>query len=157
MAESDYSFSLWPTPTTRDYRTPTLRLRTTRAGEGTEGEHLSNFVAHLWATPTVADVTGGRKTRGGSRKTELLLNGQAEQLSAFFHPAPTTGLLGLVSSPEPRRLNPRFVEWLMGFPTGWTACGCSAPALFRFKRRMRSALWRLSLPDVLPAQLALFG
>jgi len=23
-------------------------------------------------------------------------------------------------APEKRRLNPRFVEWLMGFPIGWT-------------------------------------
>jgi len=43
---------------------------------------------------------------------------------------PTNGYLGrqaprtlLAGDDSPRRLNPRFVEWLMGFPIGWTLIG----------------------------------
>jgi hypothetical protein len=31
-----------------------------------------------------------------------------------------TEMDGLPSSPQPRDLNPLFVEWLMGWPEGWT-------------------------------------
>ena len=39
-----------------------------------------------------------------------------------------------------RRLNPRFVEWLMGWPLGWTDCGCSATGWSRLKRLWRSLI-----------------
>jgi len=42
-------------------------------------------------------------------------------------------------------LNPRFVEWLMGWPLGLTAFGCLATQLSRYRRRMRSALCWLVL------------
>jgi len=70
---------------------------------------------------------------------------------------------GEVSSKEPRSLNPLFVEWLMGWPRGWTLLAwtdfaCSAMELSHFKQRMRSALLSLGLPqEAPPAQLALFG
>lgn len=49
------------------------------------------------------------------------------------------------SSPIPR-LNPRFVEWLMGLPAGWTDASSSVMGFSRWERRMRTALsmmlWR---------------
>ena len=65
-------------------------------------------------------------------------------------------------SPERRSLNPLFVEWLMGWPHGWTLLawtdfGCSATGLSRFKARMRSALSQLVSLPAPPAQLSLFG
>jgi hypothetical protein len=66
-------------------------------------------------------------------------------------------------SKERRSLNPLFVEWLMGWPPGWTLLAwsdfaCSATELSRFKQRMRSALSAIALPaEAPPAQLALFG
>ena len=49
---------------------------------------------------------------------------------------------GLHNNPkgENRRLNPTFVEWLMGLPAGWTASECSATAWTRWWALMRSAL-----------------
>lgn len=82
---------------------------------------------------------------------------------AFFLQPPTTAPAGEMSSPEPRSLNPRFVEWLMGWPPGWTQlalsdCECSATALSRFKQLMRCALSLLASHDEAPpAQIALFG
>lgn len=62
-----------------------------------------------------------------------------------------------------RRLNPRFVEWLMGWPDHWTqhastGSACSAMALSRYRQRMRSALLALPLPGE-PAMMQpdLFG
>ena len=43
-----------------------------------------------------------------------------------------------------RRLNPGFVEWLMGWPPGHALCACSETAFTRWQRHMRGAL--LALP-----------
>jgi len=75
---------------------------------------------------------------------------------------------GEESSHIRRTLNPQFVEWLMGWPRGWTSlgltppasnvCACSATALSLYRQRMRSELSRLGLPPAeAPAQLALFA
>lgn len=109
-----------------------------------------------WPTPSVADVTGGRTSRSGDRKDELLLNTMASALASSL-PAPETETHGLPSSPERRTLNPRFVEWLMGWPAGWTSFECSATELSRFKADMRSALSQLTSHAAPPAQLSLFG
>lgn len=44
-----------------------------------------------------------------------------------------------------RRLNPVFVEWLMGWPPGHALCGCSATEFTRWQRDMRGALSALPL------------
>lgn len=55
-------------------------------------------------------------------------------------------------------LNPRFVEALMGWPTGLTSCASSAMELSRFKAHMRYELWRIGLPqEDQPVQADLFG
>ena len=101
-------------------------------------------------------------TRSGVRSNEPLLKGQSERLSSslqdrIIYP------VGQTSSHPRRSLNPLFVEWLMGWPPGWTLgawtdFACSETELSRFKRRMRSALSAIALPPAAPAmQLALFG
>ena len=42
-----------------------------------------------------------------------------------------------------KRLNPLFVEWLMGWPPGHALCGCSATESFLWLQRMRGALSQL--------------
>jgi hypothetical protein len=117
--------------------------------------------AAQWSTPSVADVQGGRKSRSGDRNSELLMNGQADELSSLLDQ--TTSTDGETPSKVRRSLNPLFVEWLMGWPPGWTLAAwtdfaCSAMELSHFKQRMRSALLSLGLPrGAPPAQLALFG
>ncbi|OHV81639.1 hypothetical protein LCM4573_21390 [Rhizobium sp. LCM 4573] len=117
--------------------------------------------ALMWSTPSVADVQGGRKSRSGDRDNELLMNGQADQLCS--HLDLTTSTVGEAHSRPRRSLNPLFVEWLMGWPPGWTLAAwtdfaCSETELSHFKQRMRSALLQLGLPrEAPPAQLALFG
>ena len=84
--------SFWPTPAQRDYKGGNNASYQERSGT-TKGEQLPNFVRH------------------------------------HFRPDPTASTLGGKSSPSDRtlnhrfqakRLNVRFVEWLMNWPTGWT-------------------------------------
>lgn len=44
-----------------------------------------------------------------------------------------------------RRLNPIFVEWLMGWPVGHALCGCSETEWFLWQRDMRGALSQLPM------------
>jgi hypothetical protein len=106
----------WPTSgMTRDgvaYELPTPELRTADSGsssllktptsqlaanggsqhpdkrkDGGHGPTLADEVEHLLPTPQVADVTGGHRTRSGSRSAELLLPGVAESLALLPTPA----------------------------------------------------------------------
>jgi len=46
----------------------------------------------------------------------------------------------LMRSRTKRRLNPLFVEWLMGWPPGHALCDCSETEFAQFQQRMRGAL-----------------
>ena len=71
-----------------------------------------------WTTPTAGNACGDNKAReGGSSLTDD---------ATTFHPSPPAPQIpdgppscesGQTSR---RRLNPRFVEWLLGFPISWT-------------------------------------
>ncbi|PWJ80616.1 hypothetical protein C7441_112158 [Pseudaminobacter salicylatoxidans] len=156
--------TLWSTPTQVHRKSEKAMRPFAEGGQSSppaieqQAEVLTNT---LWATPSVADTTGGRMTRSGDRSNEPLLKGQSDTLSSRLHPMLYP--VGQVSSHPRRSLNPLFVEWLMGWPPGWTLgvwtdFECSATELFRFKQRMRSALSAIALPaEAPPAQLALFG
>lgn len=93
----------WPTPASRDYRTPNSQSLQER-GQGTKGEQLPNFVEHHFSHPVHSTLDG-------------------RPLS------PTDRTL-------PRRLNPAFACWLMGWPIWWTnpaltSCARSAMASYR--------------------------
>jgi hypothetical protein len=129
------------------------------------GEHSLNRQASQWMTPR---TVVGKYTRdsGDPEKERLTLEGQAT-LASFLPDRPIS-TVGEESSHIRRTLNPRFVEWLMGWPLGWTSLGltppasngfaCSETALYHWKQAMRSALYALGLPQAAPpAQLNLFG
>jgi hypothetical protein len=125
--------------------------------------------AAQWATPTSVHRKSEKAMRpfalGGSSSPPGIEQ-QAEGLVCSLQAQPTA-TDGEKSSPDRRSLNPLFVEWLMGWPPGWTllsagheltAFASSATALSAWKQRMRSALLSLGLPrEAPPAQLALFG
>ena len=103
------------------------RVKDTAANGNGFGMPLS-IAVRLLPTPAVADVTGGRERRGGTRSNELLLNGIArykqfgEYAPAIARQAATFGL----PAPDPTepgkngpRLSARFAEWMMGLPAGW--------------------------------------
>nr|WP_292636852.1 hypothetical protein [Mesorhizobium sp.] len=142
--------SAWPTPTTRDYK-DTGNL------ENVPENGLLGRVAANWQTPRSNEVGQYQYSRGDKTKPTPSLTGQA-----FSLPDLVTYQVGEISSKDRRSLNPLFVEWLMGWPRGWTLLAwtdfaCSETELSLFKRRMRSALLQLALPSAAPpAQLGLF-
>ena len=122
---------LWPTPTTQD----NIQVK----GKDKRGTTLGGAV-RMWPTPTVACATGGQTSRGGNRKNELLLAGAA---TAF--PTPKNrdwkgksqrGNYGNTTDCLPNavhggQLNPTWVEWLMGWPLGWTDLSALATDKFQ--------------------------
>jgi hypothetical protein len=87
----------WPTPKSRDYRSASGR-------EARDSPDLNVMVKlnslGLYPTPVSSDT--------GSRKHTYSQGGMA------------------LSDSAGGQLNPTWVEWLMGFPLGWTDCGDSA-------------------------------
>jgi hypothetical protein len=153
----------WATPMARDSFPPhTPEYVAAKKAQGHGMRNLNDEAAH-WSTPSVADTEGGRKARSGPRSDELLLNGQAIALSSPQDPETPTP--GEPSSSAGRKLNPLFVEWLMGWPPGWTLlcstgstdCGSWGMASSAWWQGMRSELSRLVSPPAPPAQLSLFA
>lgn len=114
----------WATPTTQDAGKATKKLR---------ADHQNNLTANVehLATPAIRDGKGSYSDEamvrkdGKSRMDQV--ESQAIHLNDYSHslPAPETQPHGSESSetaPTSRRqLNPRFVEWLMGWTPGWTS------------------------------------
>ncbi len=130
--------AFWPTPVARafeenpeTFRERNSALSHSRA-KGTSGRPLGVAMMAQWPTPTVADVTGGRRARGGSRGDELLLNGLM------------LGRTGRTQSGFRARTvargapNPAFACWLMGWPDEVTCGAWRAIASFRKSRRRQS-------------------
>ncbi|WP_287202672.1 hypothetical protein [Mesorhizobium sp.] len=142
---------------------------TPRATDGEKGGPNQSFrngtglplpsQAHQWATPT--SLSYGESHQPGNSRSQNINMDLAREL--YSRLAQVTVKTGKPHSKERRSLNPLFVEWLMGWPPGWTLVawtdlGCSATALSRYRQRMRFALSQLALPvEAPPAQLALFG
>lgn len=101
----------WPTAGANDWR------GTARPGQ--RRGQLDEAAEQLWATPRVSVIDGyavPSATHGWD------LPAQTQDHAARLDPATSTP--GAPSSPPApgsrRRLNPVFVEWLMGFPLFWT-------------------------------------
>ena len=101
---------LWPTPATRD-RNETLEQVQERKERFQRGESNFNLglalcvAVKMWPTPTTRDYKGGRKPEtldaSGRGKTNSLND-------------------AVTVRDQHGSLNPAWVEWLMGFPEGWT-------------------------------------
>jgi DNA (cytosine-5)-methyltransferase 1 len=92
---------LWPTPTVKgNYNKKGLSAKS--------GDGLATAVkkSSLWPTPTTRDYKGGRKPETLQAKGRLPSNSLPDSVN---HAEGETG-----------QLNPEWVEWLMGFPIGWT-------------------------------------
>jgi hypothetical protein len=156
---------LWTTPQAQDV-TPrgSGQVPTAKAGNAC----LATDAAQ-WPTPAAQNVKGsseGSITRADGKSRMDILHYRAEQ--GFSRPAPETLRHGpTLSQLRPiwrplrasvialhgratwrrlwkgrakRRLNPLFVEWLMGWPPGHALCDCSATEFALWSQRMRGAL-----------------
>ena len=100
------SMAMWPTPTVMDSKGLERRLR--KDATGTRSVLLSQKVAlvedqrRMYATPQARDFRTGQIERWADPKRSRNLNDQCGG-----------------------QLNPTWVEWLMGFPIGWTELSAS--------------------------------
>lgn len=99
--------SFWPTPT--------VNGNDNYKGASPSPDDGLATKAKMWSTPTARDWKDGfdPSLKVPTSKCRLGLQ------------APRTPPVGSNTSNEPRALNPRFVERLMGWPDGWTDSGCS--------------------------------
>jgi len=105
-------YSLWRTPATTDVGTPLSKLTTKDGGPPQFGRRMY------------------RDGKDGSRINQT----QSLGLQALLWHSlriQTTEKDGQESLPSRPQLNPLFVEWLMGWPLGWTACGRAATESYR--------------------------
>lgn len=99
---------MWPTPRASDGEKGGPNQR------GSKGDLTLPSAVRKWPTPTVRDYRSA-STEGIKREGGALL------------PEAVGGLL-----------NPTWVEWLLGVPTGWTAFDCSATEWSRWQRLSHS-------------------
>ena len=111
---------MWPTPTVQDSNKATKRWRE---------DHQNNLTAavfnpeRMFPTPTTRDYKGGYKTESLTRK-----DGKSRAMDAL----PNAVLDGKgVETSTGGQLNPTWVEWLMGWPLGWTDLKPLAMGRFR--------------------------
>lgn len=111
----------WPTPQAHDAMTPktpeqieAVRNRSVRSTNGGKpGMSNLNEIVAQWATPTARDW---------------------KDAACASADVPTNGLLGrqaprsMSGGGDGMVLNPQFVEMLMGWPIGWTACASAVAA-----------------------------
>ena len=105
--------------------TPTANCHT-GAGERAGGDNIQTAVAKMLPTPTARDHKSGK----------------ASQETHARNARPLSETVGRDHGGG--RLNPCFVEWMMGLPPNWTASTGFDPAgMESFRRRWRSHLRRL--------------
>jgi len=115
---------LWPTPTTRDYKDGSAESCKNVPVNGLLGRAV-----HMWPTPTSMDACGlDKKLRADATSTRSIL---LSQKVAMFPTPRAQSATGVSNAPNRQgapdlqsvaggQLNPTWVEWLMGFPIGWT-------------------------------------
>jgi DNA (cytosine-5)-methyltransferase 1 len=130
-------YSLWPTPTTQEVEHPNAKWNTNGRRISNNGNTHSMGLAdsvQKWPTPQVDDsknVNPGPKRRMTLAKavqtwpTPRAAQGEARNHTIWERSLDKPqNLENKVAQVEPSaiggKLNPTWVEWLMGFPLGWT-------------------------------------
>jgi len=135
----------WPTPRARDGQPEGLQSGMDRMGKYATCS-LPTAVA-LWPTPTVcgnynrkgasANSGDGLATAVAKYATPQAMDYRTGQISRWKDPARTQNLNDQVGG----QLNPTWVEWLMGWPIGWTDLKPSATAKSPCKPPALGACW----------------
>ena len=115
-ATEEIEYSLLPTPTAHQYGTSQNGKRKDGTTFKQAGKPSLHTMArhNLWPTPTTREYKGARSQeameKSGRNPMTNTLSDAVEAQSDYQ--TPKGRLAG--------SLNPEFVEWLMGFPIGWT-------------------------------------
>ena len=125
--EDDVTAWRWPTPTVNGNHN-------VKGMSPTSGDGLATSIKQ-WPTPASRDWRDGRSHLIGTNARPL-----NEVATAFSHPDLTPTGQPLIQDSGQRQLNPRFVEWMMGLPDGWTSLAPvafepSAMALYHCRQR----------------------
>lgn len=97
-----------------------------------------------WPTPSASSEQRDRQSDEALAKVGArAIEGSNLANTARFHLHQTTAKAGCGCSKPTRRLNPRFVSALMGWPIGLTSFEFSETALSRYVQLMRSCLFTL--------------
>jgi hypothetical protein len=135
---------MWSTPRADKIRAEnleTLEARARRHGRKSYGDLPTQALqptprqeAQMWRTPTAGNDRGSRNTDPQkirslhSRGSEILLAHQVLLTTAQLTPHQEAQNSTLGNRPaSPAKLNPRWVETLMGLPVGWTMPSCADP------------------------------
>jgi DNA (cytosine-5)-methyltransferase 1 len=131
---------LWPTPTTQEVEHPNAELtpsgrRKSKNGKTSHSLGLADAV-QMWPTPQARDWKGpsGRSLKGTETDLPMAVQkwptpraaqGEARNHTVYAREyGKPQNLENRIAQVEPSaiggKLNPTWVEWLMGFPTGWT-------------------------------------
>ena len=111
----NHTEKMWATPNTMDHLPPRSEESTKKMQEGHRKgrarpsnlrEQVDEKTMSMWPTPLARDYKGGRKAE------TLAAAGRNETNSL---PDAVNSQMGKTGS-----LNPTWVEWLMGYPEGWT-------------------------------------
>lgn len=106
---------LWPTPRPC-------------SGERSSGANRTEFYRKFWPTPNATDYKGP-STRSPGKERPSSNDDLPTRVSRML-PTPTAncwdGLQSHGVNVVTGQLNPTWVEWLMGYPAGWTDCEDSA-------------------------------
>ena len=109
----------WPTPQARDHKGVPRQMALTHNARPLN-EAVAVAEATRWPTPTAGDskASGSRNLKGskahkGTSLTDAIVRGGSDK--------PTGGHTTLATK-KANGLNPSWVEWLMGWPIGWTDC-----------------------------------
>lgn len=130
----------WHTPTANDdNKSAEAHLAMKARMKGGARKAITSLAVEVkvWPTPK------SRDTKGQSQRGQHGLKDALPNMAESFPPDPATATDGHDCSPKCRRLNPRFVAWLMGLPPDWTSCDASGTRWSLWKQRMRSCLFGL--------------
>jgi hypothetical protein len=121
---------MWPTPTAHDKSSGNPK-RVNRFGTKHGGRNLNDW-AVMWPTPKASDAEKNQRTLAGIQKEVERKGSLPDLISAVkLWTTPVADDSGhrkkpyaqggtALSTPVGGQLNPTWVEWLMGYPTGWT-------------------------------------
>lgn len=127
-----FSSALWRTPATaaRDYKGSNSTEHLEReSGNRNHVDQLANAVK-LWPTPVASDAKGSGPA--GSKSAEDMKGRYLRAAVMYGTPTTTSAVRSKrfarnacqnpakVAKADGGQLNPDWVEWLMGFPAGWT-------------------------------------
>jgi hypothetical protein len=140
----EHQTQVWSTPKASDGEKGGPNMR------GSKGDQPLPSQAAQWPTPMAgASGTDSYNAAGNSdfsRKAMEIADGLRASALTDYSPPDRPTPSGPKSSETRRRLNPLFVEWLMGWPEGLSGFDTAETGLFHWLRLSRGELLRLVSP-----------